>query len=131
MRNYEVTFLDMEAGLEHLGRGTARRMETMLGAIEPRMKSVETVKRVLKLAKEIEVQEFLAVGNKIRSERERLFIEEKMMGLDVEVAAYVPYDREVIEADMLGIAPIDHDDSSPAVIALYKLKEILKTRYNF
>jgi CO dehydrogenase maturation factor len=92
---------------------------------------VETVKRVLKLAKEIEVQEVLAVGNKVRSERERLFIEEKMRELGVEVAAYIPYDEEVVEADMLGIAPIDHDDSSPAVVALHKLKEILKTRYNF
>jgi CO dehydrogenase maturation factor len=106
-------------------------MDTMLAVIEPRMKSVETVKRVLKLAKEIEVQEVLAVGNKIRSERERLFIEEKMRELGVEVIAYIPYDEDVVEADMLGIAPIDHDDSSPAVTALYKLKENLKTRYNF
>jgi len=127
----DILVMDMVAGLEHLGRGTARRMDTMLAVIEPRMKSVETVKRVLKLAKEIEVQEVLAVGNKVRSERERLFIEENMRELGVEVAAYIPYDEQVVEADMLGIAPIDHDDSSPAVIALHKLKEILKTRYNF
>jgi CO dehydrogenase maturation factor len=127
----DILVMDMVAGLEHLGRGTARRMDTMLVVVEPRMKSVETVKRVLKLAKEIEVQEVLAVGNKVRSERERLFIEEKMRELGVEVAAYIPYDEQVVEADMLGIAPIDHDDSSPAVIALHKLKEILKKRYNF
>jgi CO dehydrogenase maturation factor len=127
----DVLIMDMVAGLEHLGRGTARRMDTMLAVIEPRMKSVDTVKRVLKLAKEIEVQEVLAVGNKIRSERERLFIEEKMRELGVEVVAYIPYDEEVVEADMLGIAPIDHDDGSPAVKALYKLKESLKRRYNF
>ena len=127
----DVLVMDMVAGLEHLGRGTARRMDTMLAVIEPRMKSVETVKRVLKLAREIEVQEVLAVGNKVRSERERLFIEEKMRELGVEIAAYIPYDEEVVEADMLGIAPIDHDDSSPALTALNHLKEALKTRYNF
>ena len=127
----DVLVMDMVAGLEHLGRGTARRMDTMLAVIEPRMKSVETVKRVLKLAKEIEVQEVLAVGNKVRYERERPFIEEKRRELGVEVAAYIPYDEEVVEADMLGIAPIDHDDSSPAVNALYQLKEGLKKRYDF
>jgi CO dehydrogenase maturation factor len=106
-------------------------MDTMLVVIEPRMKSVETVKRVLKLAKEIEVQEVLAVGNKISSERERLFIEEKMRELGVEIAAYIPYDEEVVEADILGVAPIDHDDGSPAVMALNQLKEVLKSRYDF
>ncbi|MBQ03797.1 cobalamin biosynthesis protein CobN [Candidatus Bathyarchaeota archaeon] len=127
----DILVMDMVAGLEHLGRGTARRMDTMLAVIEPRMKSVETVKRVIKLAKEIEVREVLAVGNKIRSERERLFIEEKMRAIGVEIAAYVPYDEAVVEADMEGIAPIDRDDSSPAISALFKLKECLKTRYSF
>ncbi len=127
----DVLVMDMVAGLEHLGRGTARRMDTMLVVIEPRMKSVDTIKRVLKLAKEIEVQEVLAIGNKISSEREENFIKEKMEELGVEVIAYIPYDEEVAEADMLGIAPIDHNESSPAIKAIAKLKENLKARYSF
>jgi len=46
----EVLVMDMVAGLEHLGRGTARRMDTMLVVTEPRMKSVDTARRILKLA---------------------------------------------------------------------------------
>jgi len=127
----DIVVMDMVAGLEHLGRGTARRMNSMLVVVEPRMKSVDTIRRILKLAAEIEIQEVLAVGNKINSEKERKFIENRMRELDIPVAAYLPYDPAVAEADMLGEAPLDHDGNSPAVKALIELKEFLKRRYGF
>jgi CO dehydrogenase maturation factor len=121
--------MDMVAGLEHLGRGTARRMDVMIVVVEPRMKSVDTVKRVLKLASDIEVQDVLAVGNKIGSERERLFVETKMEELGVPIAAYIPLDDTVAEADMIGKAPIDHNPDSPAIREVAKLKDYLKQQY--
>ena len=127
----DILVMDMVAGLEHLGRGTARRMDTMLVVVEPRMKSVDTVKRILKLAKDIEVREVLAVGNKIGSEREKRFVEEKMGDLGVPIAAYIPRDEAVAEADMLGEAPIDHNPNSAAIMALADLKNYLKQRYEF
>ena len=127
----DILVMDMVAGLEHLGRGTARRMDTMLVVVEPRMKSVDTVKRILKLAKDIEVREVLAVGNKIGSEREKRFVEEKMGELGVPIAAYIPRDEAVAEADMLGEAPIDHNPNSAAIMALADLKNYLKQRYEF
>ena len=127
----DILVMDMVAGLEHLGRGTARRMDTMLVVVEPRMKSVDTVKRILKLAEDIEVREVLAVGNKIDSEREKRFVEEKMGELGVPIAAYIPRDEAVSEADMLGEAPIDHNPNSAAIIALVELKNYLKQRYEF
>ena len=127
----DVVVMDMVAGLEHLGRGTARRMNAMLVVVEPRMKSVNTIRRILKLAAEIDVQEVLAVGNKINSEKERRFIEDRMRELDIPVAAYIPYDPAVAEADMLGEAPLDRDGSSPAVKTLIELREFLKIRYGF
>lgn len=127
----DILVMDMVAGLEHLGRGTARRMDTMLVVVEPRMKSVDTVKRILKLAEDIEVREVLAVGNKIDSEREKRFVEEKIGELGVPIAAYIPRDEAVSEADMLGEAPIDHNPNSAAIIALVELKNYLKQRYEF
>lgn len=126
----DILIMDMVAGLEHLGRGTARRMDAMLVVVEPRMKSVDTVRRTLKLAKDIEVREVLAVGNKVGNEKERMFIEEWMAKLGIPLAAYVPYDESVAEADMLGMAPIDHDDNSPALRALAGLRDFLKQRYD-
>lgn len=127
----DVVIMDMVAGLEHLGRGTARRVDTMLAVVEPRMKSVNTLHRILKLAAEIEVREVLAVGNKINGEKEKQFVEKHIEELGVPVAAYVPYDPAVAEADMLGVAPLDQDGESPAVEALVELKEFLKQRYGF
>ena len=127
----DILVMDMVAGLEHLGRGTARRMDTMLVVVEPRMKSVDTVKRILKLAEDIEVREVLAVGNKIGSEREKLYVEEKLAELGVPIAAYIPYDEAVAEADMLGEAPIDHNPNSAAIMVLAELKNYLKQRYEF
>lgn len=126
----EVLIMDMVAGLEHLGRGTARRMDAMLAVVEPRMKSINTIHRIIKLAADIEVKEVLAVGNKISNERERVFIEEQMAEMDVTVAAYIPYDEAIAEADMLGKAPIDHNYGSPAIKAMIDLKEFLKQRYS-
>ena len=127
----DILVMDMVAGLEHLGRGTARRMDAMLVVVEPRMKSVDTIKRILKLAEDIEVREVLAVGNKIGSEREKRFVEEKMAELGVPIAAYIPRDEAVAEADMLGEAPIDHNPNSAAIMALVELKNYLKQRYEF
>lgn len=131
IRERDVVVMDMVAGLEHLGRGTAKRVDTMIVVVEPRMKSVETVRRTLKLADEIEVQEVISVGNKIRNDKERRFVEERMGELGAPVAALIPYDSAVAEADMLGVAPLDHDEGSPAVNTLVALKDYLKRRYEF
>ncbi len=130
IQRQDILIMDMVAGLEQLGRGPARRMDAMLVVVEPRMKSVDTVRRTLKLAKDIEVREVLAVGNKVGNEKERMFIEEWMAKLGIPLAAYGPYDESVAEADMLGIAPIDHDDNSPALRALAGLRDFLKQRYD-
>jgi CO dehydrogenase maturation factor len=126
----EVLVMDMVAGLEHLGRGTARRMDAMLVVVEPRMKSIDTVRRIISLAADIEIKEVLAVGNKIRNATERTFIEGRLKELEIPIVAYIPYDDSVAEADMLGKAPIDHDPESPSIKAVAGLVEFLEGRYN-
>ena len=126
----EVVVMDMEAGLEHLGRGTARRMDVMLVVVEPRMKSVDTARRVLKLAREIEVESVVAVGNKVGNEEEKRFIKEKVEELGIPVAAYVPFDERVAEADMRGVPILDYDAASPAAETIRDIKDYLKTKYS-
>ncbi len=125
----DVLVMDMVAGLEHLGRGTARRMDAMVVVVEPRMKSMDTMRRILRLAEEIEIKEVLAVGNKVGKETERRFIEENMEAMGVPLVAYVPYDEAVGEADMKGIPSLDYDHDAPAVRAVAELKDYLVARY--
>ena len=125
----EVLVMDMVAGLEHLGRGTARRMDAMLVVIEPRMKSVDTVKRILKMAKQIEVNTVLAVGNKVMRPKDEEFIRRKMSELNVPVISIIPYDQAVADADMEGIPTIDYAPDSAAVKAVVELEKYLVERF--
>ena len=125
----EILVMDMVAGLEHLGRGTARRMDAMIVVIEPRMKSVDTVKRILKMAEEIEVETIYAVGNKVMRPKDEAFIREKMNELGVEVISLIPYDQSVADADMEGRPTLDYNPDSPAVNAVNELEEYLLERF--
>jgi CO dehydrogenase maturation factor len=125
----EVLVMDMVAGLEHLGRGTARRMDAMLVVLEPRMKSVDTIKRIMKLAQEIEVKEVLAVGNKVARPKDMDFIRKHMDDMGIPVAAIIPYDEAVTDADMEGMPVLDYDPDSKAVRAVDELKRYLVERY--
>ena len=125
----EVLVMDMVAGLEHLGRGTARRMDAMLVVIEPRMKSVDTVRRILRMADEIEVETVLAVGNKVMRPKDEEFIQRKMEELGVPVISIIPYDQAVADADMEGIPTIDYAPEAPAVKAVEELEKYLIDRF--
>jgi CO dehydrogenase maturation factor len=125
----EVLVMDMVAGLEHIGRGTARRMDAMLVVIEPRMKSVDTVKRILRMAEEIEVETVLAVGNKVLRPKDEEFVRSKMAELGVPIISIIPYDQTVADADMDGVPVIDYDENAPAVQAVDELKKYLLERY--
>lgn len=125
----EVLVMDMVAGLEHLGRGTARRMDAMLVVVEPRMKSIDTVKRILKMAEEIEVKTILAVGNKVMRPKDEQFIHEKMKELNVPVISIIPYDQAVADADMEGTPTIDYSPDSQAVSAVRELEQYLVRRF--
>ena len=126
----DILIMDMVAGLEHLGRGTARRMDAMIVVLEPRMKSVDTMKRILKMANEIEVREILAIGNKVASETERRFIQEKMKEQNVPVIAYIPYDTNVAEADMRGTPVLDLYEETDAIQSLMEVKDFLVNKFN-
>ena len=126
----DVLIMDMVAGLEHLGRGTARRMDCMLIIVEPRMKSMETMKRIMKLSREIEIEEMFAVGNKTRSPKENDFIEKKTLEMKIPLICNIPFDESVVEADMIGKAPLDHIENSQAIKAINDLKKFLENRYS-
>ena len=64
LRRDEVVILDMEAGIEHLGRGTAMGVDVMIAVVEPGQRSVETAHRVREMAAGIGITRFAVVLNK-------------------------------------------------------------------
>ncbi len=85
----EWVILDMEAGLEHLGRGSSRNVDSLLVVVEPNPRSLETAERIRVLARDLGITRVLAVANKIASAGDLRLIEQGMH--DVPLAAAVPY----------------------------------------
>jgi CO dehydrogenase maturation factor len=79
----EWIILDMEAGIEHLGRGTALGVDSMVVVVEPNRTSLETAHRIRRLAEDLRIRRVQVVGNKVRSPAEESFIRDNAGGLPV------------------------------------------------
>ena len=94
----EVVILDMAAGIEHLGRGTARAVDKLIVVVEPGRSSIETAYRVEKLAKDIGLTNIAIVGNKVHSQTEKEFITYSLKGF--EFLGFIPYDPALVQAEI-------------------------------
>lgn len=92
--------LDMEAGVEHLSRGTVQAVDRLLVVVEPGRRSVETALRIKKMAGEIGLKQISAIGNKIRSEADESFLKKTLT--DIDFAGFVPYDETLRDAELSG-----------------------------
>lgn len=110
-----ITVTDMEAGLEHLRRGTTRHVDAMLVVAEPYYKSLEIGGRTAELARELGIGRVYAVGNKARDERDVEAVREYFGRHFVPLVGVIPFDETVAEADRRGAAPIDINPGSPMV----------------
>jgi len=101
----EVVILDMEAGIEHLGRATAKAVDKLIVVVEPSRRAVETAYRIDKLAQDISLRNIAVVGNKIRSPSERQFLISSMPGF--EFLGFIPYDAAIVAADLENLPLVD------------------------
>jgi CO dehydrogenase maturation factor len=97
-----VVLLDMEAGIEHLGRGTSQYMDMLLIVTEPTLASLHTVLRIADLARQLVIPRLGVVGNKIASDRQRKFIEESLDAM--EILGFLSLNERVQETDITGEA---------------------------
>ena len=94
----DVVIMDMVAGVEHLTRGTARGVDALVVVVEPGGRSIETSRRVRRLAADLDIQTVWGVANKVRNEDALLFIQRETGDLDV--VAAIPYSGDVVESGM-------------------------------
>ena len=120
-RKNDVVVMDMEAGLEHLGRGTAANMDQFIVVIEPGARSVQTYRNVKRLADDLGVKQVRVVANKVRDASDEAFIRSVIPAEDL--LGCIHYNAEVIDADRQGKSP--YDFSPTAIEEIRKIKEIL------
>jgi CO dehydrogenase maturation factor len=110
LQQEEVVILDMEAGIEHLGRGTAAGVDVMLIVVEPSRQSLETTRRIHRLATDLGVPRIQAVANKVQAGEEDL-ISKALPGLPV--IATLPIDKTLRAGSLAGKAieasPVIHE----------------------
>ncbi len=94
----EVVILDMEAGIEHLSRGTTKAVDKLIIVVEPGRRSIETAQTISKLAKDLGLENVGVVGNKIRSEADNEFIKSSLHS--IEILGFISYDPAINEADL-------------------------------
>jgi len=125
----EAVVMDMEAGLEHLGRGTIRGVDVLLNVIEPRPQAVIVSSRITKLASTLGVQTVLAVGNKITNTSEDKFLREGLRKIGLEPAVLIPFDEKIAQADVAGRPALDYAPESLAIQAISALEALLREKF--
>jgi len=102
LRREEVVIMDMEAGIEHLGRATAKGVDELVVVVEPGLRSIETAHRIRELAQGIGIENLGVVGNKIRNSANRDLIKEKLTGFDL--LGFITLSQRIVEVDLGKIA---------------------------
>ena len=123
-RKDDVVIMDMEAGLEHLGRGTASMVDQFIVVIEPGARSVQTYEKVKKLAADLGIHRVSVVANKIRDDSDREFVRSRVP--EENLLGFIPYDADVIDADRKGLSP--YDQSPAALDAIRAIKARLDSQ---
>ena len=120
-RKNDVVIMDMEAGLEHLGRGTAANMDQFIVVIEPGARSVQTYRNVKRLAADLGVKRVRVVANKLRTQEDEDFIRSVIPAEDL--LGCIHFNPQIMDADRQGKSP--YDFSPAAMEEIRNIKKIL------
>lgn len=115
----DVVVMDMEAGIEHLGRGTSESVDAIIIVAEPGLRSVQTARTTARLARDLGVEKLLVVLNKVVDDAEVEVLKEDLG--DMEVLGVVHFSERVRKSDLVGRSAYDEN---PAFVA--EIEEIKK-----
>jgi CO dehydrogenase maturation factor len=118
----EVVIVDMEAGIEHLTRGTADSVDAFLVVVEPGQRSIQTAAAVRDMAKELGIKRVFVVANKVRGDEDINFLKNGVQGM--ELIGYITFNNAVMEADMKGVSPFSYSPETANEVK--SIKEMLE-----
>ena len=116
----DVVIMDMDAGVENLGRGTAKAVDAFIIVVEPGIRSFQTARAIRKLATDLGVTKTYIIGSKVQSEDDKKFISENLS--DFEILGFMNFNPEIAEADRLGESVYDTAPRAVADIKTIKNK---------
>lgn len=117
------TVTDMEAGLEHLKRGTARNVDVMLIVAEPYYRSLEAAARTFLLAGELDIPHIFVVANKVKNDADHDAITQFCEQHGMPIVGVVPYDEAFLESERQAMAIADFAPDSEGAAAVRRIAE--------
>jgi CO dehydrogenase maturation factor len=120
----EAVVLDLEAGVEHIGRGTARQVDALLIVADSNLKSLEIAKHIHDLAMNAGMKQLYLIGNRVMNEAQKEAVKSFAEKNGLSILTLIPFDQKVIEADMLGETPLKHKEIE-AVRAIDNICDVL------
>ncbi|MCK5348247.1 MAG: AAA family ATPase [Desulfobacula sp.] len=115
----EVVIMDMEAGVEHLGRATSGSVDALIVVVNPGKRSRVAADKIKKLGRDIGIKNIVVLANRVRNEEDKKLIQDSMP--DYEILGFIPEMDEIADADRDGIRPYDDITQIPE-----ELKEVTK-----
>lgn len=114
----QIMVLDTEASLEHMKRGTSRYVDKLYTIVEPYYRSLEAAGRFAEMARQLGIKQVEAIANKVRNKEEEQAIREYCGKINLPIAAIVPFDEKVTDADLRGLSIMDYDRDSKVVSSI-------------
>lgn len=103
----EALIIDMEAGLEHLGRGSTGYVDGLIIVVEPGQRAIQTARQIKRLGEDLKIQRMMVVGNKVTSEEDQRVIESSLS--DFPILGHMSFNPRILQADREGKSPYDLD----------------------
>lgn len=119
----EVVVMDMEAGIEHLGRATSGAVDALIVIVNPGRRSRVAADKIRKLGHDIGIKRIVVIGNRVKSEEDKQLIKDSMP--DYEILGFIPEMDEIVASDRTGKRPFDDITTLPD-----EIKEITRKLIN-
>ena len=107
----DIVIMDMEAGVEHLGRATSASVDALVIVVNPGARSRHAADKIRKLGNDIGIKRIVVLANRVNDEQDEELIRSTMG--DFEIIGYIPEDAEIVSADRLGKRPYEQISEAP------------------
>ncbi len=122
LKKDEVLIMDMEAGIEHLGRGTAEKVDLLMVVVEPGQRSLETAAKIKALGSQLGIVGIVSVLNKARNPSEAKIVGDALKNLNIPLLGAIPFDEGIARSDLEGCA-LELEEGSELTSALRALMD--------
>jgi len=111
----DIVVMDMEAGVEHLGRATSSSVDALIIVVNPGARSRVAAERIRKLGRDIGIKTILVLGNRVKDADDEKLIRDSLA--DFEILGFLPEYEEIVSADRSGVRPFDTVGDIPSEVS--------------